>query len=265
MALQSEHVAKAIDAKMAVSFRGFDIDVFPLKHQAPYELIWKHVEKVHSISEYLLLKAYQLGLSKGVAYQIINPAVDVASLPERKTDQSPIKIISVGRLHWIKGLTYVLEALSILKAKNISFEFTIVGDGPESQEITFAIQQLGLSNQVFIYGRKTHEETKQLMAKSDIYIQYSLSEGFCNAVLEAQAIGLLCVVSDGGALPENVIDTRTGWIVQKRSPDLLATKIEKIINLPLEEQMQVRQEARKRVQNNFNLKKQELEFKTFYE
>lgn len=266
MALQSEHVAKAINARMAVSLRGFDIDMYPLKHQDSYKLLWKEVDKVHSISEYLLSKAYTFGLSNEVTNQIITPAVDVSRLPENKYRRGDVaRIISVGRLHWVKGLTYVLEALSILKENNISFEYTIIGEGAESQELGFAIHQLGLTDYVFMLGRKTHDETKQLMAEADIYIQYSLSEGFCNAVLEAQSLGLLCVVSDGGALPENVIDTRTGWVVPKRSPYLLATKIEKIINLPLEEQMQVRQEARKRVQNNFNLKKQELEFKTFYE
>jgi len=265
MALQSEHVAKAIGAKMAVSLRGFDIDVYPLKFQACYKLLWEQVDKVHSISQYLLSKARKLGLSQEVAYQIITPAVDITGLPEHRVVKGPVKIISVGRLHWIKGLTYVLEALSILKANKISFEFTIVGDGAENQDIKFAIHQLGLSHQVFMLGRKTHDETKQLMAESDIFIQYSLSEGFCNAALEAQGMGLLCVVSDGGALPENVIDDHTGWVVTKRSPKILAAKIEKIINLPLEEQMQVRQKASGRVQSNFNLKKQELEFKTFYE
>src|SRR5690606_21489460 len=52
-ALGSETVAKAINAKMAVSFRGFDINVYPIKHPNCYQILWKYVDKVHSISKYL--------------------------------------------------------------------------------------------------------------------------------------------------------------------------------------------------------------------
>ena len=58
----------------------------------------------------------------------------------------------------------------------------------------------------FNYSILMSIEIKISLNNSDVYLQYSVQEGFCNAVLEAQAMGLLCVVSDGGALPENVID-----------------------------------------------------------
>src|SRR5690606_21642918 len=48
IALQSESVAEAIGAKMAVSFRGYDITVYPESHSGCYNLLWKQVDKVHS-------------------------------------------------------------------------------------------------------------------------------------------------------------------------------------------------------------------------
>ena len=57
-----------------------------------------------------------------------------------------------------------------------------------------------------------------------IYLQYSIQEGFCNAVLEAQALGLLTIVSDAEGLPENVIHGETGWVVPKRKPKFFAQK-----------------------------------------
>ena len=44
-----------------------------------------------------------------------------------------------------------------------------------------------------------------MLNDSDLYIQYSFSEGFCNAVLEAQSKGVLSIVSNAGALSENII------------------------------------------------------------
>ncbi|MBE9490741.1 MAG: glycosyltransferase, partial [Bacteroidetes bacterium] len=96
-------------------------------------------------------------------------------------------------------------------------------------------------------------------------LQYSISEGFCNAVLEAQAMGLLCVVSDGGALSENVLHEKTGWIVPKRKPKALAEAIMKVIHLPKEEKEKVRNNANERVIESFNLIKQQQEFIEFYE
>ena len=96
-------------------------------------------------------------------------------------------------------------------------------------------------------------------------MQYSLSEGFCNAVLEAQAMGCLCIVSDGGALPENVVHEKSGWVVPKQQPELLAKKLIEIIHMNDKEKHKISKFARQRVIEHFNLKDQAKAFKGFYE
>ena len=105
---------------------------------------------------------------------------------------------------------------------------------------------------------------KDSLSKTDIYLQYSHSEGFCNAVLEAQAMGCLCIVSDGGALPENVIDGKTGWVVHRCNAKALADQIETVINLPYETKAMISKNARLRVLNNFGLDQQYKKFIEFY-
>ena len=95
-------------------------------------------------------------------------------------------------------------------------------------------------------------------------MQYSVQEGFCNAVLEAQATGLLCIVSDAEGLPENVLHGITGWVVPKRRPDLLAGQIESVLHMPPEQREQIRRQAIERVRREFNLEKQQREFLEFY-
>lgn len=266
LSLNSEHVAKAIKANMAVSFRGFDLDVYPLKHPGCYQLLWQEVNKVHSISNYLLQKAYTLGLTNDVSHQIITPAVDSSLVKNTKiAKRKPLYFVTVARLHWIKGLQATLEALVLLKVKNIEFKYQIIGDGAEHEALMFAIHQLELSEHVELVGKLSHQKTLNALSQADIYIQYSYSEGFCNAVLEAQAMGVLCVVSNGGALPENVIHGKTGWVVPKGQPKKLAISIEKVISLSDEQKNEIRYYAKKRVQDQFNFKKQLLEFRDFYE
>lgn len=265
IALQSEHIAKAIDANMAVSCRGYDMDVYPLKHDNIYQLLWANVDKVHAISDYILKKAYSLGMLSETANAIITPAVEVCSHLKDKPKNSTLQIVTIARLHWIKGLIETLEALALLKHQGIVFTYTLIGDGAEFQNLKFAVHQLKLSENVVFTGILKHEAVIDLLSKSDIYLQYSYSEGFCNAVLEAQAMGCLCVVSDGGALPENVLHGETGWVVKKRNPNLLTKTIMDIINLTDKEKETIKTKAQKRITDHFNILSQNKAFEAFYD
>lgn len=267
MAIQSEHVAKAIGAKMAVSLRGFDIDMYPERHPHCYDILWKQVDKVHAISKYLLSKAYQLGLSRGKMFSIISPAVNLNLFSPQgfSFSKDKIKILTVARLHQIKDLNYVIETMAILKRHGTDFEYEIIGDGLEYANLVKQIHRLNLNNEIKLVGKQKHEIIVEALRQADLYIQYSESEGFCNAVLEAQAVGLLCIVSDGGALPENVLHEQTGWVVPKRNPKLLVRTIQEVINLPESVKQKVSIAAKERVKNEFDLNRQQELFKTFYE
>ena len=56
-------------------------------------------------------------------------------------------------------------------------------------------------------------------------VHAALDEGFCNAVIEAQAMALPVVTSDSGGLPENVEDGITGYVVPQRDTDAMAARI----------------------------------------
>jgi len=267
MALKRENTAEATGSKMSVSFRGFDLNVYPLKNPGCYDLLWKKVDKVHSISDYLYAKALKSGLSPDVLYKKITPAIDIASFRVKEQQGvigKKLKFLTIGRLNWIKDYETAISAMKILKDKGIDFIYNIVGSGTELERLSFAVYQCGLQDNVFFTGRKEHKEINQMMRESDIYIQTSLQEGFCVSVLEAQASGLLCIVSDADGLKENVKDGVTGWTVKRREPGEFASKIEYVINLSEEKRKEISINARKRVEDNFTIKKQKLLFKEFF-
>ncbi len=109
-----------------------------------------------------------------------------------------------------------------------------------------------------------HDQIKKYYHKSHIYIQYSVQEGFCNSVLEAQAMGLLTFVSDAEGLSENVINDKTGWVIPKRRPKCLAKKIISIINSDEESINQIRSASMNRVKKGFSLLNQTKLFDEFY-
>ncbi len=269
LALGRESIAKAIGAKMAVSFRGFDINVYPKKNPDCYDLVWKYVSKVHSISNYLLEKASCLGLHETTPYSIITPAVKLNHLPKHRKidkDSKPLRIVTVARLHWMKGIDYLIETASFLQASQVDFEWLVIGRGSsqEKERYLYHIYEKGLTDRVKLIGKKDHQETLQVLNSTDLYVQTSLNEGFCNAVLEAQALGKLSVAFNTGGLQENIIDKKTGWLVENFNSEKLAQKIIEVIEMPAEQKKNITSFAKKRVIEKFNIKKQQQEFVEFY-
>ncbi|MCG2430480.1 glycosyltransferase family 4 protein [Aequorivita xiaoshiensis] len=267
MALGSETVAKAIGAKMAVSFRGFDMVVYPVKNPGCYNVLWKHIDKVHTISNYLLNLAIKHGMPKNTPFEKITPAIDIDLFQSNSSNYSSLEkpvLVTTGRLHWIKGYQSTLEALAILKNEGTDFTYKIIGEGKEYERIAFAAYQLGLKDCVQFLGKLPHAEVKTELEKANIYLQYSIQEGFCNAVLEAQAMGKLCIVSNAEGLTENIMHGQTGWVVPKYSPYLLAERIKKVLLMADHEKSKITQNAVKRVREEFNVQKQKREFLEFY-
>lgn len=263
-----ENTAAAIGAKMAVSVRGSDLHVYPLEHPGCYTLLWKRIDRLHTISHYLLSLAKNLGFNaEQKSVRIITPAIDTHFFQAQliRKPQTPIKLITVARLHWIKGIEYIIEAVHYLKKQGIAIEYHLIGEGEEYKRLYFGVHQLGLHEQVIFHGKKSHEAINTALAEADVFIMYSLDEGFCNSVLEAQAMGCLCVVSDNPALMENVIHQETGWVVPRRNAQELAETIRQIIQMNESEKQLIRQKAITRVQEQFNLLVQKQQFIRFYE
>ncbi|MCX7549068.1 glycosyltransferase family 4 protein [Xanthomarina sp. F1114] len=269
LAVGRENVAAAIAAQMAVSFRGFDLYLSPLKHPNCYKLLFKKEVRYHVLSNEMKQDLVSEGVLESAIY-VITPAIDVSFFKSNTNQltrelQSKIQLITVARLHWIKGLEYTLQAMAELKKADISFHYTIIGTGEERERLMFAAYQLDVLDQVSFAGRLEPVAVREQLKVSDIYIQYSIQEGFGNAVLEAQALGVLCVVSDADGLQENVLHEKTGWVVPKRQPKFLAAQIKELIKLTPQEKELIRGRAVTRVQRNFNLDKQQDEFVAFYE
>lgn len=267
-ALMMENVAKVIGARMAVSIRGYDICILPLKNPGCYKRVWRRTEKLHYISDALYRLALADGLHASVTAEKIQPAADISALdrlpaPTQAKD-GVIRFLTIGRLTWKKGYGHMLHALSKLKSDGVRFTYGIIGEGEDLEELLYLRRMLGLSDEVVLEGRKSHADTLALLSRCDVYLQYSIQEGYCNAVVEAQMMGKACIVSDAEGLPENVIHERTGWVVPRNEPSLLAEAIRKVLALPPGERDEVCRNASQRIRNDFSLEEQGRKFVKFY-
>ena len=265
--ISRENIGKAVGAKIACSFRGFDICLFPYRNPKCYDLLFKSIDKVHTISDDLYKHALKLGLEKSVKFQKITPAINTNMFSNEKATgklHSPIRILTVSRLHWKKGIEYAIDALKIVNQKGLEFEYRIIESGDYYEPIVYAINSSGIAEKIKMVGEKNHFDIVNEMKWADIYIQPSIQEGFCNAVIEAQAMKLLVIVTDADGLSENVLNNKTGWVVPKRNAISISDRIIDISSMNQKKIKIVQDNARKRVMNNFSITKQIEMFSDFY-
>ena len=99
----------------------------------------------------------------------------------------------------------------------------------------------------FFLGEMPQEKILEEMRGADVFLHSAVSEGFCNAVIEAQSMGLPVVCSDAGGLPENVSDGKTGYVVPRRQPAALAEKLALLSSDPQFKDFRWGRPARERV------------------
>ncbi|MCC7450191.1 MAG: glycosyltransferase family 4 protein [Anaerolineae bacterium] len=226
-------LADYLGCKVLLSARGtFQktsvLDRFP---NAPHYL-YQHVGGYHFISEYLRQNTYRLGLDRTVPTWLIEPAIDLSLFTPPKPRSlrpagAPLRVISVARLAWQKGYEFAIDAIACLYKAGIPVEYQILGEGSYEEPIRYAARQWGLLDNgvVKLCGAVRREDVPRYLAESDVMLHAAVEEGFCNAVIEAQAMELPVVASNAGGLPENIADGVTGFIVPRRNPEALAEKL----------------------------------------
>jgi glycosyltransferase involved in cell wall biosynthesis len=139
-------------------------------------------------------------------------------------------IIYTGRLVELKGVNYLLTALSKLKKNRTKNDWVcwIVGDGDQMEELRAQARMLRLTDNIFFFGNR--QDVPYLLSLSDIHVSPSLLDNQPLSVIEAQLAGKAVVVSHSGGLPEMVEHGVTGIIVPERSPQALFEMLHLLLN-----------------------------------
>lgn len=126
---------------------------------------------------------------------------------------------AVGRLDPVKDHRTLLEAFSIVASRHRRSRLIIVGEGPERRALEEVVRRRGLADSVRLVGQR--EDVPQWLGIADVFVQPSLMEGMCNALLEAMAVGLPVVATRVGGNPEIVEHGVSGLLVAPADPNAL--------------------------------------------
>lgn len=159
---------------------------------------------------------------------------DIENFLNRISEQSSIKpptnqklLIYTGRLTEIKGIQYLISALSELKEIRKDWICWIVGDGEMQAELQAQTKTLGLEKWILFLGNRN--DVPYLLSISDICILPSIIDNQPLAVIEAQLAAKPVIVSDAGGLPEMVEHGITGVISPAADPKMLCINIDYLL------------------------------------
>ncbi len=133
-----------------------------------------------------------------------------------------LRILTVARLAAVKGHLVLLQALVMLRQRNVAFHWTVVGDGPESSALANEVQVRGLADHVTFAGAVGHDKTPDFYAAADVFCLPSFAEGVPVVLMEAMACGLPVVATQIMGIPELVETGVSGVLAPAGRPEAIA-------------------------------------------
>lgn len=124
-----------------------------------------------------------------------------------------------GRLAEVKNQAFILELMPLILKKRSNAVLMLIGDGDDRVKLSEKAKELKISDKVIFVGNTTN--VQDYLSAMDIFVFPSLYEGLPLSILEVQANGLPCIISD--TVPPDVFltdlihplslgDTKEKWV-----------------------------------------------------
>lgn len=139
-------------------------------------------------------KVYEKKLTKNTPHKVIHNGADFervrsnlqkSNLFKKRNLSNSISLCTVAKLRPEKNLKSLLKALNLIHDEVNGIKLIIIGDGPLKNDLQEFAEKNNLSDLVLFTGTVKRTEVYRILHDIDIFIMPSVSEGFCNAVVEA--------------------------------------------------------------------------------
>ena len=143
-----------------------------------------------------------------------------AFVPYRKRDA--YYVVSVGRLHPLKGYDMAIEACRLLLDQGYKVRWQVIGEGEDRSRLERMIADRGLQESFQLLGAM--DNPYPYMKHADLYVHPSRYEGKSIAIDEAKILGKPIVVTDFPTAKDHITDGCNG-VIAEMNPDSLAACI----------------------------------------
>ncbi len=206
-------------------------------------------------------------IPNGANLERFNPSISGETVRhEYGLDSETVVFGAFGRIDRTKGLDVLISAFSEVTRRVGRAKLLLVGDikGKGSsfkEELIRDINSLGLSDAVLFAGWQ--QDVVPYLAAIDVLVMPSRIEDFGRSAVEAMAMRNPVIASDTTALPEIVVNGKTGYIVPVDDVTRLAESMTELALNPAKREA-FGQAGRERAQENFELKKLVLRIEMVY-
>ncbi len=176
--------------------------------------------------------SYNIGVSKNSAtflenkfnttFHYLPNFIDTStfSLKKERTDKT-INFINVAYLTKNKNQHILINAFNKAFGNNEQFQLTIVGNGPEMQNLISLCSKLKSTN-IHLHGYANQNELKDLLHDSDFFVLSSNYETFGVVLIEAMSCGLPVISTKCGGPESIIINDKLGILCPKGNVDALS-------------------------------------------
>ncbi len=190
---------------------------------------------VATISEYnKALLMDRLGLP-GERIHVVHCGVDLGLFPfDPPPGDSPIRLISIGRMVPKKGFDILLRALHRLRGQGLDFTAELVGDGPLRGDLERLAGELDLSGAVRFTGALEPPEAAARLRRAHVCVLACRRapdgdmDGIPVVLMEAMALGRPVVSTRLSGIPE-LVAGGCGLLAQPGDPESLAGKLRQLL------------------------------------
>lgn len=197
------------------------------------QFILTRIAAITVVSKAMQEVAVSLG-ANNAKLQVIPMGVDLKKqfVPPSST-RRPQKLLFVGRLVEQKGITYLLEALSLILKNHVEVTLTIVGSGSDEDQFKRQVTELKLNSSVKFVGAVENNQLPRLYQAAEVVVFPSIqAEGFGLTLVEALGCECAVVATHLPAVQEILINNETGLIVPQQDAPALANKITLFLDNP---------------------------------
>lgn len=113
-----------------------------------------------------------------------------------------VTIVVLSRLVYRKGIDLLVAVIPRICEAHPKVRFVIGGDGPKRVDLEQMREVHLLTDRVLLLGRVKKEDVRAVLVQGNIFLNTSLTEAFCIAVVEAASCGLHVVSTKVGGIPE---------------------------------------------------------------
>ena len=214
--------------------------------------LWRKVDRLIAISRGIYKELRNRGVKDKSIVYIPNSVDTERFVPatNKKSWDSKIDLIFVGRLAKPKGVDILLKAIRILIDQNFDISLSIVGDGPLKEELQHLTYKLGISS--FVSFKGNQKDVLPFYHNSHILVMPSNWEGLPLVLLEGMACGLPIVATDIEGIHEGIEDGANGLLFSPGNSIQLSEKIKFLIEHP-DKAIEMGKIGREKALKNFSL------------